>query len=170
MAAQPFNNFYVFREDGTLIFMRDSTIAPYGFGEFSGSYVVRPVVNTNEGTKLFLAKLDNSGLYSTLDVYSLCGIWPQDVGEINTYNQISMQIYPNPMSGLIHFKYKLNSNLINYKLTICNSNSEIVKIIELSSFSNEFILENSNLPSGIYFYSLDANNSILQGGKFIVTN
>ncbi len=163
------NNFYVFRQDGSLLFERDSCLAPYGFGEFSGSYDVRPIVNTPAGAKLFLAKADSAGSFQTVDVYSLCGTLPQDIIEGNINFESFVKIFPNPGTGQLHFQFQLPDNIRKYELVIYSSSGNIISVEKIIGTSKEYYLDDSQLSSGTYNYTLNSTNKIIQSGKFIIS-
>lgn len=95
-------NFYIYRTDGTLLFERDSVTGPYGLGILDGSLYQQPIVNTPDGTKLFLFGRDSNGHPDTMSVYSLCGTLPVSVSEMPIGNSY-VQIFPNPANGIVNF-------------------------------------------------------------------
>ncbi len=155
--------FYIFRTDGTQLFKKDSVTGPFGGGAYDGSIIIRPIFNTPVGAKLILM----NGSTNIWSIYTLCGALPESIKEIDQGNNY-VQIYPNPSSGAITFKINAPSNFEKFELTIYDAslqkikteNCEGVKIINI---------DNSNLSSGTYFYSLQTKNKILQTGKFIIT-
>ncbi len=161
------NNFYVYRQDGTLLFERDSTLAPYCFGCFSGSYDIRPIINSPSGAKLFLLKADTTGNLLTEDVYSLCGTLPDDAIEMDALSSTFVKVYPNPTTEEINFEFDFPSNIQDYELVIYNSSVQVVKIIEIYGATKKYNLENSGLSSGLYFFTLKTEKKILQTGKFV---
>ena len=55
------HSFYVYREDGSLLFQKNRMVPAYCIGCFIGSHDVRPIVITPNGAKLFLLKADSIG-------------------------------------------------------------------------------------------------------------
>ncbi len=161
------NSFYIYRQDGTQLFKRDSTLGPYCFGCFTGSYDVRPVVNSPVGAKLFLMKADVIGYFQTTDVYSLCGTLPESLDDLNTASAQFVRLFPNPNSGLAEFVFDLPGNSKNYELTIFDSSSRIIESIRISGTTKKHRFENSSLSAGLYFFSFKDEKKILQTGKFI---
>jgi hypothetical protein len=163
------NNFYIYREDGNLIFRQDSTVPAYCIGCFAGSHDLRPIVNTPNGAKLFLLKSDTSGFPPTVDVYSLCGTLTQfsmtSLSEISSY----VKVFPNPTSGQIYFRFDL-LDLNDCELNIYDTSGNIVQNISLNSLSNELHLNVHQFNSGQYYFTLKSKNKMLQNGKFIITN
>ena len=170
MAGGPTLNFYIYRQDGTLLFERDSTIAPYAFGSFSGSYDLRPIVNSPDGTKLFLCHANSSLYLITTDVYSLCGTLPVEVEVDDQTPSVNfVQEYPNPSSGIIEFKFQLPSNFENYELVIYDSSGQIQNKITIPGTTINYKMEEQQLSSGTYYFSLNTKNKVLQSDKFIIT-
>lgn len=162
------NNFYIYRQDGNLLFQKDSTVATWAVGSFSGSYDVRPIVNTPFGTKLFLAKADSMGFFKTVDVYSLCDSLPLNVNFINPLREY-LKIYPNPSNSQIHFQFHEINKLKNIELVIYDMIGNIKEREKITINSEEYVLENSNFQCGTYFCRLNSNNRILQTSKFIIS-
>jgi Secretion system C-terminal sorting domain len=161
--------FYVYRQDGTLLFQKDSVIAPYCWGCYNASYDVRPIVNTPSGTKLFLGKEDTTGQITTVDVFSLCGSMPDAITESEQYKVPVMKIYPNPTNNEINFEFDLPSNYMQYELTVFNESLKTVQTIKIFGTTKKYKLNESALSSGVYFFRLESADKILQTGKFILT-
>ena len=155
--------FYVFRTDGTQLFRKDSTAGPYGFGaKYGGSIIIQPIYSTPAGTKLMLMNVWTN----IWNVYSLCGTLPESISEVEQgYNYV--QIYPNPTTGKITFQIETPSNIENYELTIYNASWQKIKTENCIGVKT-LTIDNNNLSSGNYFYSLQTKNKILQTGKFII--
>ncbi|MEI6816348.1 MAG: T9SS type A sorting domain-containing protein [Bacteroidota bacterium] len=164
------NNFYIYRQDGTLLFERDSTIAPYCFGCFGGSYEIRPIKNSPDGSKLFLYKADSTGVFLTTDVYSLCGTLPiiTDIMENPNVTASYVQEFPNPSSGLVEFKFDLPGNIQNYELIIYDSNGQTINLVNITSTTSIYKMEYKQFSSGTYFFTFNTNEKVLQTGKFII--
>ncbi len=159
---------YILRQDGTILFSRDSTIATYCVGCFSGSYDVRPIVNTPSGAKLFLAKNDNNGYQMTVDVYSLCGTLPMEADPILD-NSNMLTVFPNPAhKSEIYFKLNNSNVVLRSFLEIYDSSNRLIKSIDWSDHSDQCVFDGRFYGSGLYYYRLISNKNILQSGKFII--
>ncbi|CAN5512013.1 hypothetical protein BH10BAC1_BH10BAC1_07260 [soil metagenome] len=92
----------------------------------------------------------------------------------NTYVGISennnptttLTIFPNPSNGLINYTIESQLQNQNYQMEINNSIGQIIKTIDITS--NSGIINESELSSGIYFYSLRNSKEILNNGKFVI--
>lgn len=93
-----------------------------------------------------------------------------DISTFSSINNLSINaeisIYPNPVSDI------LNVQLLNcefsqeVKLTIVNYIGQTIKQIQISNVDTSVKLD--NFASGIYFYQLQDNTTILKTGKFII--
>lgn len=161
------NNFYIYREDGTLLFQKDSTIAPYCFGCFGGAYDVRPIINSPVGAKLFLLKNTPLG-YMTTDVYSLCGKLPVNGIELNAASASFVKVFPNPSSGETTFEFDLKSNTHDHEIVIFDASGQQVHSMTIKGTVKSYSLDESILHSGVYFFTVQTENKVIQNGKFII--
>jgi hypothetical protein len=161
-------NFYIYRQDGTLLFQRDSTIAIYCLGCYNGVYDIRPIYNTPEGAKLFLAKEDSNGFVKTEDVYSLCGTLPTNEFDFTNLNQSFVKIFPNPTSGTLSFEINPPDNMNEYELVIVDNNAREIKREKVGFGNRNYTMDVRDFSGGTYFYSLCTKNKSYQSGKFIL--
>jgi hypothetical protein len=158
--------FRVMRTNGTVLLKVDSARGPVCYGCLAGSKEIVPIVNTQEGAKLFLFKLD---VRRTL-IYGLCGTLPSTISpfDISSNNQY-IKVYPNPTSMSINFDFTLPDNLLEFEFTVFNSSvQEIKKEIINGQFTN-INLDLSNYSDGEYYYKLSSKNKVYQSGKFTLT-
>ena len=162
---QPFR---IVRTDGTLLFQLDSANGPYCIGSCLGlSDVIRPIINTSSGAKLFLQKY-NAG-YEQIFVYSLCGTLPTDVFDFTSLNQSYVKVFPNPSSMTLTFQISPPDNMNEYELVIVDNNAREMKREKVNLRNLNYVMDASNMSSGTYFYSLCTKNKSYQSGKFILT-
>ncbi len=162
--------FYIFRTDGTLLFKADSSNAPYDFGGYGGSIDIRPIINTSDGTKLFL-QYSSQKYGSGLRIYSLCGTLPEAT---NIYNfphlqQQFVKIYPNPASNSLTFQINPPDNMNKYELVILDNNAKELRRENVGYGNVKLTIDVSNFSSGAYYYSLCTKSKAFQTGKFIIT-
>lgn len=167
--ANSSRNTYIYRQDGTLLFQRDSTMPPYCFGCFTGSYDVRPIRNTPAGAKLFLMKRSTNGNLPNVDVYALCGTLPEGAMELDATSASYVKVFPNPATGETYFQFDFPSNTEKYELNIYNSTGQVIKTIKIPTATEKYRLDDTPLSSGLYFFTLKTENKVLQNGKFIIT-
>lgn len=164
----PNKTFYIFRQDGTILFQRDSTIAPYCFGCFGGAYDVRPIVNTPTGAKLFLYSPDpQTGNFLATDVYGVCGTLPSGLDQQPVAPGAYIQAAPNPATGSIRFMLDLPSNTGTYEIQLYNATGQLMETLPLAPGTREKQYDNTALQSGIYFYNLCSKGKILQTGRMV---
>ncbi|GIV35570.1 MAG: hypothetical protein KatS3mg031_3105 [Chitinophagales bacterium] len=163
-AANVGKPFRIMGIDGTLLFQLDSANGPFLYGAtLGGSDVIRPIVNTSAGAKLFLQKYP---LLNTFYVYSLCGTLPVDVFDFADFDQGIVKIYPNPSSGLLTFQINPPDNINEYELVIFDANAKEVRRETVGFWNSRFTIDVRNFSSGSYFYSLQTKNKPYQSGKF----
>lgn len=165
-----FATFRIMRTDGTVLFQLDSAGGPYCLGGCLGlSDVVRPIISTSAGTKLFLFRPTPSGGPNPIHVYSLCGTLPLDIFDFKEVRQSFVTIFPNPALNELTFKINLPDNLNEYELVIVNSNAQEIKREKLNRQQTRYLMDVSNLNSGVYFYTLSTKYKSYQSGKFVIS-
>jgi hypothetical protein len=80
-------------------------------------------------------------------------------------NQASF--YPNPINEMATLKINRSVDIENMRLEILDATGRVVMVKENIS-SNEIMIENKNLESGIYFYRLLENGHLIAANKFVV--
>ena len=88
---------------------------------------------------------------------------------MNLSSATYVQVYPNPSSDETEFAFQLPSNFENYDLEIYDSSGHAIKNTPILANTTIYKMEVKNLSSGIYFFTLNSKNKILQTGKFIIT-
>ena len=160
--------FYVFRTDGTQLLKVDSANGPYCFGSYGGSHDVRPIQKTSDGAKLFL-QYHNQQYNSGIKIYALCGTLPTtNVYDFSTQKSY-MKVYPNPTNMEINFQITPPNNQEEFQLVIIDGNAKEQRREKITSASNKYSLDVSNLESGVYYYTLCTKSKVYQTGKFILT-
>ena len=155
-------SFYIMRTDGTQLFKKDSVTGPYLIGAALGlTDYIRPIVNTSEGTKLFLM---NKVFY----IYSLCGTLPTENINFYDYDNGFVKTFPNPSSEIINFEINLPDNFSEYELAILDCNAKQLFKEKIIPQKTNYLFDFQNFNSGIYYYSLYSKNKIVQTGKIII--
>ena len=159
--------FRIVRTDGSIIFLLDSANGPYAYGNpLGGTDLLRPIINTSEGAKLFLQV--NEGGLTKIHIYSLCGTLPHDVFDFSLYSSHTINVFPNPSSQSLNFEIELPATISNFEVKIINSNGKEVKRELMNTNVSSFSLNISNLSNGIYYYSMNSLEKILSSGKFTI--
>jgi hypothetical protein len=162
-----FHKFRILRTDGTLLLEVDSANGPWAIGGLLGGAAdFRPIVNTNDGAKLFLQKFDNNSIPQIL-IYSLCGNLPSNVFDFKEI-QLPVKLFPNPSKRDLTFEFVLPNNQEDFSLKIFDSS--VIEILDekLRFSQNKININVENFCSGIYFYSIVSNNRIYSTGKFTI--
>jgi hypothetical protein len=84
----------------------------------------------------------------------------------NSYQSLSVNVYPNPFSQSTVFNINSNS-ASTYKLSITNTLGETVATHEIKN-QNTFTLNRAGIPSGLYFYVLSDEEGKSGMGKLVV--
>ncbi len=165
LPEQPIYPFKIYRTDGTELFSKDSVYAWWCYGCQEASTEIKTIVNTPEGTKLYLQ--DTWATPNKVLVYGLCGSLPNGISRLSK-RQTFAKVYPNPTNQQITFQITPPSKHIDYGLEIYTSSFQKVISTIVTSDTHVLDLKSQNLSSGVYLYSLKHENEVLQTGKFIV--
>lgn len=83
-----------------------------------------------------------------------------------TTSSTSLSIFPNPSNGVINMNIENGLENQDYQIVISNSIGQIIKTMDISN--NTATINENELSSGIYFYSLSNKTQILNKGKFVI--
>lgn len=156
-----FGSFYVYRIDGTLLFQKDSVLAPYCYGCYGASYEQKPIYNTSDGAKLWFLNQQNDYL-----IYDLCGDLPLQIVPLEN-NQSSLKVYPNPSFGDVRIECGVQYSKEGYSITVFDSNMKHISTKSIPTDGN-VNFELGSARSGQYYYTIKSNFSVLTTGKFII--
>ena len=95
--------------------------------------------------------------------YSLSSLRSTSIQQLNNP-------YPNPAKTFIHLPYTLPQEIKEGTIQIFNTQGQLIKTFRVDDTSEYMRLETSNLPSGNYFYTLEARGQRGEGKQFIVGN
>jgi len=168
---QIFKPLWVMRTDGTVLLYADSAQGPYCLGCPGGTTFIKPILQTENGTKLIVMKcINQTGIYKH-SIYSLCGTLPVGEDEFDFTNQQQeyVRIFPNPTTMQLNFQIMLPDNLNQYELVILDSESKELRRQKVEILTNYFSIDVNSYSSGTYYFSLISKDKILQTGKFIIT-
>ncbi len=82
--------------------------------------------------------------------------------------KVQLEVSPNPANTWIRFKYELPENSTAI-IRISNANGQTIAELPLQSGMKEYVWDVRNIPSGTYYYHMDANNQIASG-TFIINH
>ena len=159
-----YHKFRIFRTDGTLLLEVDSANGPWGIGGLlGGSIFTKPIINTSQGTKLFLQKFDINSIPQIL-IYNLCGTLSATIFEFRE-NHSYVRLFPNPSSTSLNIEISPPNNLEEFQFIIIDTNS-----IERHSglAKRNFSIDINSFESGTYYYSYFTKDHIYQTGKFVI--
>ena len=143
------------------LFLHADSTSTYPFsGHYSHNYKFGETIV--KYTLFERGNLDNNVSVIVIYKYSLTGIANHSDNNITFSN-----VYPNPATNRVNFDYKLNSNS-NATISIVNLLGSVVKRVNLNPASNKISIDVSDLPQGVYFYSIDVDGKVYKTQKLIV--
>ncbi|MDX5346387.1 MAG: T9SS type A sorting domain-containing protein [Hymenobacteraceae bacterium] len=89
---------------------------------------------------------------------------------------VSVSVYPNPSRGITQFMITQNNfgassaMPANFRIRISNTIGKVVKVIEAKDFrdATDISVDLSEMPAGIYFYSLIINDKTVETKRLIL--
>ncbi|MCD4771990.1 MAG: T9SS type A sorting domain-containing protein [Bacteroidales bacterium] len=164
--VNPYNNNYLTAEEPAFVILR-SEEEDYGCGVAFDGGNYRTIAATHEFGALVDGDYPSTKMELMLNYLHFFGIESPYVGvnEINNKN-IEIRNYPNPFSNHTTIEFYLNKNS-KVTLEIFNMNGQKIKTLinkNLNAGKHNFDWncnndKNSKLPSGIYFYKIQAGNN-----------
>lgn len=95
---------------------------------------------------------------------------PTGIQEAVTGENKLTAAYPNPASSIASLNYSLKSNVQSAKIVMYDMIGAMVKEITLDDKQGTVKLNVGDIPTGIYFYSLVADNKVINTRKLIVSH
>lgn len=86
-----------------------------------------------------------------------------NVGITNPEEMISLVVYPNPASQVLHFE---TSMIQNPQIELFNSLGQMISFTQ-NTTPTETTIDVANLPAGMYFYQVKENGKLLASGKVV---
>jgi len=118
----------------------------------------------NGQSRAGLAEVETNARISYYDIYGIIKL--SEIAE----NFSLSQNYPNPFNPITSFKFQVSS-LKFIKLTVFDVLGREVKILvkdKLNRGTYKIDFDGSNLSSGIYFYTLEADNKLIDSKKMVL--
>jgi hypothetical protein len=81
----------------------------------------------------------------------------------------SIVSYPNPANESISFSYTLVGDASMGTINVYNALGQMVKFIDIDGIKRTSTISISELPSGLYFYTLVVNNTTIAQEKFAIS-
>lgn len=133
--------------------------------DFYADYEPRTIIGVSTITYVFF-NADNPN-----DSASVTVQWnasPAGLGQDLLKQMKLSDAYPNPASTVARIDYSLPAGMENSHLVISNLLGAKVKEIPVSSLQGRIDIPVSDLPNGIYFYTLKTQNNLAITQKFVV--
>jgi hypothetical protein len=77
-------------------------------------------------------------------------------------------VYPNPADDVISFDYAIYDLQVHAKIAVRNVLGVVVGEYDLSAHGSRIEIDASQLPAGVYFYTLSVNSKNVATKKFLV--
>jgi hypothetical protein len=149
----------VYKEDGTLIFGCEQCFP-------------KDLVNTPEGVKMLIGY----DYYGKTAVFSLPGRLPSgnairsgvNPSSIISTNSLPTSVYPNPSTGQVHIAYTLPEGVSSGEIIITDIKGVEIKRYKVRNFFSDILIQNSDLPSGSYFYKVVTEKGESEAKKIVI--
>jgi hypothetical protein len=166
----------IYREDGALLFQRDSAYIPFG-SVSSNIENYSNVFPTDSGTKLVLQ------FYAPYksEIYSLPGKLPCPItcGGVSSAELANMDVqkisnpnshlpFPNPSSTQTHIPYSLPDGETQGEIIFYDAMGTEVKRFKVDRTFSDLVLTAGDLSAGSYYYHLVTTHSKSEGKKLVV--
>ena len=83
-------------------------------------------------------------------------------------NKIESLPIPNPSKDQVKITFTLPDGVTRAKLSIYTTNGQLVKTYDVDNRFGFIMLDNSALPSGLYFYNIEVNGFVSSSQKIVV--
>lgn len=128
----------------------------YPFGNSGASIIAYTFFNSAD-------EKDSVRFFVKYDSYNL-GIW----GPGNERQDFAFNIYPNPAKSFSEAEYDFKGDNNNLGFHITDINGKIVTESILKESKGKIMINTSGFQSGIYYYYLTDNKTIIKTGKLLV--
>ncbi len=134
--------------------------------EFSGDYM--PLNNAGV-TIMRYTFFDEANPNDSIHFYTHFNAGTIGMDELTNENVSFSNPYPNPARSQVSFDYTLPLSVNTASLKIHNLLGSIVKEQRISDRSGKITIDVSDLNEGFYFYSVQANNEILETKRLVIS-
>lgn len=165
-----FANMGIYRENGTLLFHRDSVMPPP-----NTVYMEDMIFKTSAGTKMILSRPSQIGgdafvlaLPGNLPCRE-CGIGPLQVESNNGQGSTGVgSPYPNPAADHTTIPYALPEGERTGWLVLFDLAGKEVKRMQITNTFTSVLLSTEDVAAGTYSYRIESGQKVLPGEKLII--
>jgi hypothetical protein len=167
----------IYKENGDVLFGCENCKLANTSGINASSATPFSITNTDKGTKMMIDYLDTNFHPFQTVVFSLPGKLPSTCvtksGGTNGVQMISgsslpTSAYPNPSNGQVHIDYKLPDGVATGDIVITNIEGKEVRRFKVGNMFNDILIQNSDLPSGSYFYKVVTEKGESEAKRIII--
>ncbi|MFH1321970.1 MAG: T9SS type A sorting domain-containing protein [Bacteroidota bacterium] len=152
----------IYKENGTALLVADSS-APLVKINIPQQY--RPIYNTPLGTKLILSHKNGTARVYDLPC-SLTTVIDQMLPWDN--NNSDFTVFPNPSSNKTTIEYHLPNEINQAEIILTDSRGIEVKRYHVDNNFCNIVIDQNEIAPGLYFYTLIAQDKILNSKKIII--
>jgi len=135
--------------------------------EFSGHYMPNLIEGMNKMCYSFFPESSpNDSTYFYVDFWSTESV---GISEPSNNSVFVSNPYPNPATSQVTFDYNLPEGTQSAVINIHNLLGAKVKEIIISGFNGKTTIDVNDLNDGIYFYSVNVDNEILETKRLVVS-
>lgn len=120
-------------------------------------------VNLTLPKRTFNGFTANSSNAAMLGINPLQATYKFDEGKLKP----SLNAYPNPSKGKFTISLSQASGA-TYKISLSNTIGHVIKVIEVQPGYHSYIIDLSDKPAGVYFYSLSVNDKLVETKRLIL--
>jgi len=144
------------------------TQAVIAIGASDNSFSAHITPNTGKGSSVVCYKFYNTrNLNDTASVYVQTEIWPAGINDLKGSQVVLGNAYPNPASKSVSVDYTISPEA-SAKLVIQNLIGIKIREEALPGMNGKSVFDVSDLPDGIYLYSLEVGGKNISTKKLLV--
>ncbi len=158
--------YLIINENGVIV---DSMLN--GLAMYSGNFKVRKIDTLGIGYQAVF------NTPTSIDIYNLPGILPcntcgsagaGETGMNEIENNFPTKAQPNPSSNEVKITFKLPEGAKEGELSLYNTNGQKINTYRVDNRFGYILLDNSKLPTGVYYYNIVVNGEVSSTQKLVL--
>jgi len=135
--------------------------------EFSGHLMPAGIIGTTKMCYSFFPQSSpNDSTYFYVDFLATPNV---GINDLVSNKVFVSKPYPNPATSQVSFDYNFPEGSTSATINIHNLLGAKVKEVNISGFSGKATIDVNNLNDGIYFYSVNVANEILETKRLVIS-
>lgn len=165
----------VYDENGAVLLQADSFFLWDGGYNSPTGKLMQPIMNTNNGTKMLLTKIDQlltkifalPGMLPCPPCGNLSVSPPLSAGDSELFQGLS-EPFPNPANGAVRIDYQLPEGTDSGEIVFYDLTGQEVKRVRVDRNFAWIEMDTAELAAGTYSYQLLAGGQVSPGKKIVV--